>query len=150
MINLKKSAIYAISLVALFVMAQIGFYSLAPTSYYFRYYSVEFERVDYDNNSIVFVSDNETYRSVRYEWEDTLFCDTGRGLLFFSQNPPSTGLVPGYRERKKRPWNYRGEIPKAGTSCYLKSTPAAILPLGFRKAQLIFSRTFTIPNRPEN
>lgn len=150
MIDLKKSLIYAAAFPVLFVLAQVLFYSLSPTNYYFKYYSVEFERVDFENNSIVFLSDNETYRRVRYEWDDTLFCDTGHGMLFFSQNPPTTGVVDGARERKKRPWNYRGEMPKSGTTCYLKSAPTISLPLGFSKSQVILSKPFTIPPRPEN
>lgn len=148
-INTNRALIFGLGSVVAFVSLQLAFFSVVPASFYFKYFDIEFDGVDEENNALVFYSDSERYRSVSYKWNDVLYCDTfdGRGFRNFS-NQIASLKVNGPAPRKKRPWNYKASFPR-GSDCYIHSTSANALPYNFRPSQVLITKVFYIPEKDE-
>ena len=105
---------------------QIGFYAFSPSSFWFRYTSVDV--VDYvpPNGPIPVESKLFRYHKTHMDYNDVLRCDIdGSGFQYYSQyksdwpsGNPASGMVVSK-------WKYHGKVPKTG-KCYIRSATSAM------------------------
>ncbi|MEM7303502.1 MAG: hypothetical protein AAF468_20680 [Pseudomonadota bacterium] len=118
---MRKMLLYALSGVAVSILADTSFKSWMPFTWWGEYDSVVYQGHNPDGG-IDFVSNAIVRRPVERSWKDILFCDQydGRGYRYFSHYPSGSVKVEGSKALRSSVWTYQAKVPSRG-DCYLRS-----------------------------
>lgn len=115
---------------------------LTPRDYWFTYHAVEPTNKIYNiGDDLTFSSTRTVNKTAKFEWSDTLRCDTGTGDRTFSIYEAGKVLEP--HDLDYGVWTYRAAVPDVPAECYLISTTTAKLRYT-NKVQTLTSQRFEI------
>lgn len=119
-----------------------------PRDYWFTYHEVRpTKQVFQVGEPITFYSVREVRKTAKFEWNDTLRCDTngvdGVGERTFSIYEAGKVLEPHNLGFPGGIWTYNAPVPLVPATCYLISTTTAKLRYA-DKVQTLKSEKFTI------
>lgn len=119
-----------------------------PRDYWFTYHAVRPTKSVYRiGEDLTFYSVREVRKTAKYEWHDTLRCNTngeeGVGDRTFSIYEAGKVLQPHRIDFPGGVWTYRAPAPRVPAVCYLISTTTAKLRYT-DKVQTLKTRTFEI------
>lgn len=145
-------AIVGMCLILLFVtpivnMGQHAFEKWSPDSWWFEYESIVPVHAEFEKDQpIEFISTAEYKRTLKVQWFDTLWCDTGTQVRRLeTQITPNQPTIkyPGFvgmptGDDSYPTWEYNEEpVPEDAIACRMNSYIEATTPLGYKKTDFV-------------
>lgn len=151
MINWRKIIGGYLLLTGLFIACEyLALRWLLPVSFWFEYRQVAVVPPVIPGGPLRFSSSIDRYRTSDMQYNDALFCDTGKGKFeTFSIQPVSDfNSAPARSADDSALWWYTADVPEMPARCYLRAVPAVKLRYGIIRAhQPIYTDPFDIGDR---
>lgn len=147
MINWPKLATgYAVLLVAFMAVEYTALRWVLPTSFWLEYRSVEQFGFAPTGGPVRFESAIDRWRATDMIYQDTLFCNLGKGKFeIFSSQVENFSNAEPRSSSEPAGWWYTAAVPKVQATCYLRSVPKLRLRYGIvRPLEPIISKPFEI------
>lgn len=147
--NLVLSGIGAIIVMSFLTIMTItieyAYYRATPAQWNVKYFDVVPEKPYFSRNeSLYFISDRQVSHDTNVAFNDTLFCDRGDGIFYYSSSAPGANRFLQIKERKPILWRYPHLAPADAKKCFLRSQIIEYRPYFIVKSQELFGEEFEV------